>query len=110
MLLAEEEDDEDEIQAFAELDEIEEEADMETVTNVARARFEYVSAVTPAWQHFCQSFIDRHNLEHERTWSRRGLLNKLESELRNNNEMAREQLTEVKKYIDFKLHEDLVQE
>lgn len=51
-------------------------------------------------QQFCQSFIDEHQLTHHRTWSRRGLLNKLECPMRNSDGMAREQLVEL---IDNKL-------
>lgn len=104
-LSAEEEEDALEAEAFAQLQDIDEDE-----VNAARPSFEYVNSVTRVWKQFCIGFIAEHGLKPENTWSRRGLSNKLESAMRSHNDMAREQLTHVKDYINFRLHKNVEDE
>ena len=66
-----------------------------------RASFGYVPSVTVQWDRFCNDFIAAHQLTADKTWKRRGLLTTLESALRDDHDLKREQVSDVKKHIDF---------
>jgi hypothetical protein len=66
-----------------------------------RASFGYVPSVTVQWDRFCNDFIAAHQLTADKTWKRRGLLTTLESALRDDHDLKREQASDVKKHIDF---------
>ena len=73
--------------------------------HTVRHAWSYRPSITTEYIQFCQSFIDTHALPHSRPWQQRGATDKLETAMRSNTVMRKEQLPNVKRYIEWMLQQ-----
>lgn len=68
--------------------------------------YSYRPRITPSYSKFCRTFITEHRLLHHQPWQR-GVTDKLETAMRCDSVMRREQVRNVKQYIELLLQHDI---